>query len=331
VKCKEKNETKTQNKQNKDGKKLRVVLTVIFLVLSAAAIGAKIYLVKQRENQKSQMIVPEAVIVQENRDDEASSGLSVGANIIQDPTVLVTQGTAFLRFNVELQDSDGTPFYQKLQDKQQEIEDFQNELNPDSPSYISFVERYHSMLNEYNLLYAKGLLVYETLYRDLDYVYVGKSDNPSELTPNLPTSQKFSTFRLENLLTDGKIEALSDEDGESGSDFTRISDDENPFSCRFVYNKKLSAGESCTLFTNVVVPTDWEQTETEVTIYTENEDNTFSVATQGVNNMEIIGDGFIVKISAEIVDASDYKSAIQAFAATEYTSAVTELSSSEAD
>lgn len=319
--------------KNKNGKKLMMVLTVILVLLSAAAFGARYYLTKQREKQKPDMTVPEAVIVQDNGKAAAASGLTAGANIVQDPTVLVEKGTAFVRFNVELSDSDGIPFSEKLAQKSREIEDFRNSLDPGSPSYQSFVEAYHIMLNEYNMLYAKGMLAFESLCRDEDYSYSENTEDISSLTPNIPTDRRFSENGLGDLAEEGKITFLTDEDlGMSGdTDFVQIYDEENPFSRQYLYKNKVGAGESCPLFTNIIIPSDWDIMETEMTVYQKNDDNSFSELTQGVNNMQILGDGFSVRISAEIVTATDFDDPISAFEAAEETSAVTEVSSSSYD
>lgn len=319
--------------KKKKGKKLMMILTVVLLLLSAAAFGAKHYLAKLRERQKPDMTVPEAVIVQDNGKGAAASGLTAGANIVQDPTVLVEKGTAFVRFNVELADSDGVPFSEKLEQKSREIEDFKNNLDPESPSYQSFVEAYHLMLNEYNMLYAKGMLAFGSLCRDEDYSYYENTEYASELTPNIPSGRRFSENGLGELAEEGKITFLTDEDPEmSGdTDFVQIYDEENPFSRQYLYKNKVAAGESCSLFTNIIIPSDWDISETEMTVYRKNDDNSFSELTQGVNNMQILGEGFSVTISAEIVTAADFDDPISAFEAAEDVSAVTEISSSYND
>lgn len=296
-----------------------IVLTVILLLLSAAAFGAKRYLSKKRESEKPVMTVPEAVMTENGGGD--SSGLTAGANILRDPAVVMKKGTAYVRFTVTLADSDGTPFTEKLEQKLDEIENFREDLDPESPSYQSFLEAYHTMLNEYELLYAKGLLAFRSLCRDEDYSAEEQS------TPNLPADGNFTTQTLEKLSDDGKISMLPTVSEDNGGDFILICGEDDLFTRQYLYKEAVSEGDICPLFTNIVIPSNWETAETAVSLYRKNDDGSFDEQMLGVNNMEIIGDGFRITVSAEMIDAANFSDPVEAFESAEGTSAVTEISS----
>lgn len=292
-------------KKPKGKKRLLTALTLILLLLSGAALGAKAALAGERAKQKSQMTAPEAKIVQSGQPEQTAAGITAGSNVPLAPAVKIEKGTAYVRFTVELQDADGVPFSQKLSEKQQEIDQYEAMLDPDSPSYLAFMETYHSLKNEYNQLAAKGELAFSALCRD-------NSEGAQALAEN---NGRLSASELDELSQTGSVTQLSQTEsgGAEDSPFTASENEKEPFKRNYTFKKAAAEGEEISLFTNVVIPADWDITTTSADHFTENDDGTFTEDVCEINNLELLGEGFKLSVSAQIVDARAADTAEQAF------------------
>ncbi len=299
----------------------RAVLTLIFLLLSAAAFMARYIISIYIPHDKTLEYVPSAAVISEDNCNEPSDKLTAGSNILRDPTVTIRQGRAFVRFNVEIYDSSGVPFQERLDKQQQAIDDYKEKIDPELPSYMAFMEAYHDLKSDYNKLYAKGTLAISTICRDSKY-------NPERAeTLSIPSTIAFTADQLEHISETGDISFIADED--AGGDFIQLYDENDPFSRQYIYKYPLTENESCTLFTNIIIPSDWDTEQTELLVYQKNQETeTFEELTLGFTNMSLIGDGFTVKVSADIVDAADFDNPLAAFNTAESLNAVTELSDS---
>lgn len=299
----------------------RAVLTLIFLLLSAAAFSAKYFISVCLPHEKPAKYIPSAAVISENTSDKTTEKLTAGANIVRDPTVTVSRGRAFVRFNVEVYDSSGVSFKERLDKQQEAIDSYKEKIDPELPSYIAFMEAYHDLKSDYNKIYAKGTLAISTICRDSKY------DPERAETLSIPSTIAFTSDQLKHISETGDISFIADED--ACGDFIQLYDENDPFSRQYIYKYPLTENESCTLFTNIIIPSDWDTEQTELLVYQKNQEtDTFEELTLGFTNMSLIGDGFTVKVSADIVDAADFDNPLAAFNTAESLNAVTELSDS---
>lgn len=301
-------------KNNK--KRLLTALTLLLLFFSGAAIGAKSALSQEQKDDKPDMTIPEAVLV--NSGGSNADVLSAGSNVELSSSVKMDKGEAYVRFTVEIQDADGISLSQKLSEKQEEIEQYKDMLDPQSASYQAFLENYYALINEYNQIYTKGQLAFSAICRDT-------SNREGNL---LETDERISSGDISELAQTGELALLSEADPNG----LFIEDAEKSDGCTRTYicTQAVSEGEEISLFTNVVIPSDWDITSTQTEQFTENDDGSFTQNLSEINNMQLLGSGFKISVSAEIIDACSADDAQTAFACAETaekTQAVSEFSS----
>ena len=290
------------------------IYTATLILLSLAAIALRFYLEKREEEQKSDMTVPAAAVTVSDGEEIDADGLSAGSTLLKSYGIEVTSGECFVRFTVQMLGSDGSSFNDKLEAKLEEIDEYEAMLDPDSASYLAFLQAYYSLQNEYFQLEAKAQLCFDTLCLEL---------NQGEITESF----SYSSSLLETLESQGKITfANSDE----GSLFYKEYDEESPFTRTYYYSQRLSAGDTALLFSSIIIPKDWDTLTCELTYFQGYEDNTFQEETKEFTYIELLDEGFSINVSAEIVDADDFDSPLAAFNSAQ-TLAVTTLDSSSAD
>lgn len=281
------------------------VCTCVMLVLSAGSFTAKELLSRQK-NEKT------GFTAEYSHDTSVSytvTAASPGLNIGARQAIKATSGEGFARFTVEITDIDGVSFTEKLADLQNQLEEVKKYTDPETPSYIAFRQEYHSLLNQYNLICTKYQIAYETLYKATD-TSVAEGDA-------LYTAEELEAAKTDGLLT-----------SPGGDGFAESYDEETPYIRTYTYTEPLKAGEECLLFTNIIVPSNWQNQTVDVVQYTENEDHSFTEATVQVSCSEVIGDGFTVNVSAEAVDANGLTSYAAAFSSAQSPNTETALADS---
>ena len=276
--------------------KLRTCLTFGFVVLSAAAFGARHYLEK---NNAAAASADKVHVKAEYVDaaDGATGSLSAGSTVTCERGVKITQGEGYVRFNIELLDSDGTPIDQKLQDKLSERAELEAMADPEMASYRAFQEGIYWTYNDYNQLTAKGELALDAFCRSM---------SEDAISHNRP----YSTDDLAQLKESGGVSTGFDSD-----DLVIVSDETEPFKRTVICTQKYSEGDVCSLYDYIVLPVDWQYANTEFDGYTMNAEGDMEECYISVNNMELLGEGFSLRVTADVVDAADFNSAAAAFKA----------------
>ncbi len=301
-------------KVNRSALKMSVA-AVVMILLSAVMLGARYMLEKQDEGKDTEQIPQVVAEVNNENGSYTIKDTAAGTTIKDKCSVKVTDGEGYVRFNLELIDSDGESFNSKLSALRTDIDYYEGALDEASPSYQAFLDTYYKLQNEYNLLYSKAQLALQTFCcaQGSSTIYTTKSYNQSE---------------LDSLVQNGDLAFISDYGDGENDIFTQIFDSEYPFTRSFYGANKLTAGDSITLFTNIIIPTDWSSEMSQVTYYLSDDEGNYSEADTFFLNEDIIYDGFSVRVTADIVDAKDFDNPLAAFASVDNVSAVTELDSS---
>ncbi|MGN0632589.1 MAG: hypothetical protein ACI4JW_01830 [Oscillospiraceae bacterium] len=307
-------------KGSKKRKTSLTAMTVFFLALSAAAIWAEHYLSKTEQSPEKADFC--ASYIHSDGSVEAEN-IKDGATFAAAQAVKIDSGEGYVRFRVEIADSDGTPLAERISEKQQELEELKGWLDPESPSYAAFLEGYHKLMTECNMLSAKGSLALETLVRDESFKTEQDGGELSVVCENLSENVLYQTAQLDVFRNYEKITTVG-----QNTDFVEEHDPDNPFVRTYTFKDRLGEGESCVLFTNIVIPSDWKDSTSEVLIYQQDDNGNFMELNAQISDLEIIGDGFTVRVSAEAVDAEGSKSAQAAFAKAEV---VTPLDSDQSE
>ncbi len=276
--------------------RVRTCLTIALVLLSAAALGAKQYLQKSRDDTAANALHVQAEYLDEKSDplDSVMAGTPVKCG----RAVKITQGEGYVRYNIELLDSDGTPLNDKLAEKLAEKEQLESMADPSLSSYRAFYEGICWAVNECNQLRAKGDLVMNTFCRSM--------------AEGVEFDQPCSNDNLQSLTDTGDLEIGFDSDG-----LVILSDEAEPFSRTVIFNKKLTEGDVCPLYDYIVLPIDWEYTNSKYDGYMMNEDGDMEECYVSINNMELLGEGFGIRVTADVVDAAYYPNAVTAFKSAE--------------
>ncbi len=124
------------------------VITAELLIISAGAfIAAGVMEHSGKNSARDTLPAVKAELV--DGENYAAAALTDTGSIDRVRAVRITEGEGYVRFRVDLLDSDGVPLSEKLKQKQKDIEVFQSYLtDPDMPSYEAFNDAYHQMMNE---------------------------------------------------------------------------------------------------------------------------------------------------------------------------------------
>ena len=273
---------------------LRGCLTAGFIACSAASFGARYYLEKSQPVEAS----AEQVHVRAEFLDGSSAefdSAQAGSAVKCERAVKITQGEGYVRFNIELLDSDGTPLDDKLKEKLAERANLESMADPSMASYQAFQEGIYWTYNDYNQLTAKGELLMNAFCRVSDEDVL-ELDHPVSISD------------IEELSSSGELEQ-----GFESEDFLVISSEEEPFKRTVICTRKLTEGDVLPLYDHIVLPYDWQFANTEYDGYMMNEDGGMEECFISINNMELLGEGFGIRVSADVVDAADSMSAAAAF------------------
>lgn len=269
----------------------RTYLTLCFLLMSAGLFGTKLRLSEQREIQL-QKLHPQAEFVSIER--MPAEVLEAGSSVSCVRAVKLTQGEGFVRFKVKLLDSDGVPFDEKLQGLLDERAELEKALDPTVASYLAFQETIYEKSNSYDLMLLKGQFALKTLVRS-----DGEAISPES---------SYTSEELEELISGG---ALSQTFG--SEDFIQLCDEEKPFERTLIYSKKLTAGDVCPLYSDIVIPSDCTEQFTTFDGFIRNEDGKYTEGTLYINDMQLLGEGYKLLVSAEIVASGDFENPLAAF------------------
>lgn len=246
------------------------ILTAELLLLSAGAFGTAHYMKTRRETPAKEQSAPKISAEVVNSAKYAATALTEEGSIDRVRAVMITEGEGYVRFNIQLLDSDGTPLSDELKQKQADIEVFKTyTTDPDMPSYEAFNDEYHNLMNDYTVLQNKA-------------------------------SAALAAFCSE----DGKPAAYSD-------DMMFISS-EDGCSCTLIYKKKLSAGDTAELYSSIAVPDD-DDVDTEFEVYLKNEDNSYRSELTDTGVCQLLGTGFGIHVTAEVVPSDGSDTAYTAF------------------
>ncbi len=246
------------------------VLTAELLLISAGAFIAAGALSRGADNADKSGTLPEIKAELVDSESYAASALTGSGSIDRIRAVKITDGEGYVRFNVELLDSDGVPLSEKLKQKQADIEVFKSYLtDPDMPSYEAFNDAYHEMMNDQRLLQLKAGTALAAFC-------------DAEGSP-LPDSGEMLKF-----------------------------DSEDGCSCTLVCRRKLSAGDTAELYSRISVP-DQEAVDTGYDAYIKNDDNSYRTETLDAGVMELLGTGFGIHVTAEVISSDGSDTAYTAF------------------
>lgn len=272
---------------------VRTCLTVGLLLLSAGAYGAKVYLNKNTDAEPAAAPVPVKAEYVSGEQDSLDSVVA-GTPVKCERAVKITQGEGYLRYNIQLLDSDGTPLDDKLQEKLDEKKALEDMADPEISSYRAFHEGICWATNDYNQLAAKGELVLNSFCRsfgdDVEFTTPCSEDNISKLTDS------------------GELEVGFDTD-----DLVVLKNEEHPFTRTVIFSKKLSEGDVCPIYDHIILPYDWNFANTIYEGFMMNDEGDMQECNIEINNMELVGEGFGIKVTADVVDALDYPNAATAF------------------
>lgn len=204
-----------------------------------------------------------------NWDDSSGKDLTPGTSLVKDPTVIGLENKSYMRIRMELLDGSDKP----IRDK--------DRIN----------------------------LILKTLYYDPNYVYTGQPEkNNMDITPNIKQNKKYTTMELEDLLSQGR-DVIQKE--YNSDDYKYAGYQKNNPAVRY-YNYVggdgiFSSSNSATLFTNVVIPHDWNSKQIAILSgdkYVEKN-----------GQIEILekGDGYKIRLVAEAIQSANIKDAEQAF------------------
>lgn len=277
-------------------RKFRSRLTVCFIFLSLCSF-AFVRLSDTKDNEKNKH--PESLKAQlSDTLSPIKQDANDGASYSRTRNVNITAGSGYVRFRVQLCDSDGVSFDKKLEDKRAEIDDYKKIGSDDIASANAFEEATFLADNEYNQLAAKAELALNTLYI---------CNSPDSIEPE----RSYSSAEISDLVNKGEIVALADD-----NNFTQVYSDDAPFERYFIYNKELSKGDSCALYNNIIIPNDWNEELTYFDGYYRTDEG-FDKASLYITNSELIADGFSIKVSVDVVDSFGFDSPVEAFSVTE--------------
>ncbi|MBR1723912.1 MAG: hypothetical protein IJ723_02680 [Ruminococcus sp.] len=246
------------------------VITAELLVISLGAFIAGFAIGRNRMDKGKPETVPQIKAELVNSEDFAASALTGSGSIDRVRAVKITDGEGYVRFRVELLDSDGETLSQKLRQKEEDIEVFKSYLtDQDMPSYEAFNDAYHQMLNEQRRLQLKASAALAAFC---------KADGS-------------------DLLESGDMIRLDDPDG---------------CSCTLICRKKLSAGDTAELYSRIAVPSD-DAVDTGYEAYIKNEDNSYRTEQLDAGVSELLGSGFGIHVTAEVIPSDGSDTAFTAF------------------
>ena len=132
------------------------VITAELILLSAGAFAATAVISHKDKSSQRRESLPE-VKAELIDSDHYTAALTDTGSIERVRAVRITDGEGYVRFRIELLDSDGIPLSDKLKQKQADIEVFKGYLtDPEMPSYEAFNDAYHRLMNEQLLLKLKA-------------------------------------------------------------------------------------------------------------------------------------------------------------------------------
>ena len=284
------------SKRYRKTQKSRTALTLALVLLSGAAFGTE-YFLKSRQEEKIVRSHAAAELV--SAEPFTGETLEAGASESCVRGVKVTDGEGFVRFRVTLLDSDGVPFNEKLAQQKKEYDELDKFSDSEAASYKAFKDTMLEKENDYKLIEQKGELALST--------FLAENGDP------VIKDCAYTSSQIDALINDGYVTKPFD-----GGDFTQVYDKDTPFERTLVYNKKVSAGESCMLCSSVVIPSDWTETNTTFNGHIRNEDGDFEDGILYIGNMELLGEGYTIKIAAEIVPVCDFEDPLAAFYSAEH-------------
>lgn len=287
-----------------------VVFAAVFILCSAASF----FLIKYLENLENESEKQTTLIVKTSSgtDEEVFSvdtqdgfDLAQGFTAASEPLISVEEGECFARFTVTLSDSDGTAFSDELDEIQKNAKEYKSYLDDeDLASYEAFSEAYYDELNDYIMTEAKCKLIFSLFCRG---------------NGMLQTDETYGYEELLEMAEDGDIAYISGMDSSlcGELELMQITYSDMSYKRQYILKESLCAGESFSLFTNIVVPNDWNDYEMNIMLYEKNSEGEFGLVAQQINCLELLGEGFGVSVETEVVEAEDFTNPLAAFEVSE--------------